>query len=266
MNDQWDDNLIIDAYERSMSFINKKVNNLMINDLIESNIEDKNQTKIDNQTTDDKPAIKNDEVVEIKSTDNLNKVKTIIQEKQWREGDYCLSLYEDGILYEAKIIKLDNDKCTIRYLGYENEELKRLDEIQESAGEESRKIQIQEYLKENAADLTSNSINGQETTITNQLSDGSKLIDNTISIDKSDQKVTSDQETDLKSQQIGSINHQFNSKQSNLNSVLIPPPPINLPSMISTDENELLATTLMSWYMSGYHTGYYQAVRDLKRQ
>jgi len=32
------------------------------------------------------------------------------------------------------------------------------------------------------------------------------------------------------------------------------------------EEDEAMASMLMSWYTSGYHTGYYQAMRDLKKK
>uniref|UniRef100_A0A915JU60 Survival motor neuron Tudor domain-containing protein n=1 Tax=Romanomermis culicivorax TaxID=13658 RepID=A0A915JU60_ROMCU len=45
-----------------------------------------------------------------------------------------------------------------------------------------------------------------------------------------------------------------------------PVPPTFLTSNRSKiDENEAMASMLMSWYMSGYHTGYYQALQDSKK-
>lgn len=40
----------------------------------------------------------------------------------------------------------------------------------------------------------------------------------------------------------------------------IPP----LPQFDSIDSNENLSSTLMSWYLAGYHTGYYQAIKQNK--
>uniref|UniRef100_A0A0R3RI00 Tudor domain-containing protein n=1 Tax=Elaeophora elaphi TaxID=1147741 RepID=A0A0R3RI00_9BILA len=39
---------------------------------------------------------------------------------------------------------------------------------------------------------------------------------------------------------------------------LVPPPPIAFTSLPPPDDDEALASMLMSWYMTGYHTGYYQ--------
>ena len=37
-----------------------------------------------------------------------------------------------------------------------------------------------------------------------------------------------------------------------------PPPPPPMPDDVIVDENEALCSMLLAWYMSGYHTGYYQ--------
>ncbi|CAD6184304.1 unnamed protein product [Caenorhabditis auriculariae] len=46
---------------------------------------------------------------------------------------------------------------------------------------------------------------------------------------------------------------------------IAPPPPLSVFSTALPNEVEALNSMLMSWYMSGYHTGYYQAITDLKR-
>lgn len=47
---------------------------------------------------------------------------------------------------------------------------------------------------------------------------------------------------------------------------IMPPPkiPANLPKI--EGENEAQASMLMSWYMAGYHTGYYEAMKQLKKE
>ncbi|CAI2313510.1 unnamed protein product [Caenorhabditis sp. 36 PRJEB53466] len=44
-----------------------------------------------------------------------------------------------------------------------------------------------------------------------------------------------------------------------------PPVPPNIVGMVPAGEREALSSMLMSWYMSGYHTGYYQALADRKK-
>jgi hypothetical protein len=56
------------------------------------------------------------------------------------------------------------------------------------------------------------------------------------------------------------------SRQSGYPSLLIPPPPPNpfLAQGSDTPQNEVLQSMLVSWYMAGYHTGFYQASEQNK--
>uniref|UniRef100_A0A1I7U4Y8 Tudor domain-containing protein n=1 Tax=Caenorhabditis tropicalis TaxID=1561998 RepID=A0A1I7U4Y8_9PELO len=45
-----------------------------------------------------------------------------------------------------------------------------------------------------------------------------------------------------------------------------PPVPPNIIAMAPKDQREAMNSMLMSWYMSGYHTGYYQAMADNQQQ
>eukprot|EP00088_Acartia_fossae_P011908 TRINITY_DN16069_c1_g1_i1.p1 TRINITY_DN16069_c1_g1~~TRINITY_DN16069_c1_g1_i1.p1 ORF type:complete len:449 (+),score=102.00 TRINITY_DN16069_c1_g1_i1:66-1412(+) len=45
-----------------------------------------------------------------------------------------------------------------------------------------------------------------------------------------------------------------------------PPPPLSFPGGLSTAENEALHSMLISWYMAGYHTGFYQANLHAKQK
>lgn len=50
----------------------------------------------------------------------------------------------------------------------------------------------------------------------------------------------------------------------NVNCIM--PPPINLENYPKIDtEDEARASMLMSWYMAGYHTGYFEAMRKFKK-
>ncbi|RWS09467.1 survival motor neuron protein-like isoform X1 [Dinothrombium tinctorium] len=63
--------------------------------------------------------------------------------------------------------------------------------------------------------------------------------------------------------------HQFTipspPKEAQQNDIpfLVPPPPTYFPPP-PVKEDDALASMLMSWYMSGYHTGYYQALKHMK--
>ena len=44
----------------------------------------------------------------------------------------------------------------------------------------------------------------------------------------------------------------------------LPPPPLlpPFPALNPTDDNDTLSSTLMSWYLAGYHTGFYQGIKN----
>jgi len=42
----------------------------------------------------------------------------------------------------------------------------------------------------------------------------------------------------------------------------MPPPPAPVNSTDVSHDNDALASMLMAWYLSGYHTGYYQVSND----
>lgn len=52
---------------------------------------------------------------------------------------------------------------------------------------------------------------------------------------------------------------------SETSSIIPPPAPFFLENGSSYNEDDALASMLMSWYMAGYHTGYYQAQKDFKK-
>lgn len=47
--------------------------------------------------------------------------------------------------------------------------------------------------------------------------------------------------------------------------ILPPPPPAPLPLLnVNDGNNDTLSATLMSWYLAGYHTGFYQGIKNKK--
>ncbi|EEC10357.1 survival motor neuron protein, putative, partial [Ixodes scapularis] len=55
--------------------------------------------------------------------------------RDWKVGDFCRCTYSvDGRCYEAKIKFVDQEACTVRYIGYGNEEEVYLSELLPSEG------------------------------------------------------------------------------------------------------------------------------------
>ena len=52
----------------------------------------------------------------------------------------------------------------------------------------------------------------------------------------------------------------------NESDILPPPPPLlpPFPVLNPTDDSDTLSSTLMSWYLAGYHTGFYQGIKNKK--
>lgn len=256
----WNDQLIIDAYDRTMAAVNQRVEDLMKNPA-------PNKAATKAETPKEEPA---DTVASHTSSLSVLPASPTSQimpnvdqssvkdgqaepsaDKKWSEGDYCRAIYEeDGKPYEAIIVSIESDSCRIRYLSYENEEVKRLDELSPSAGKAARKDQERHCLEEKLNALSDQSSESEA----DEFASNEAQASNRSYPPLADQRLFSPPHLSAGGKQRG--------KASN---ILIPPPPTSLPPIPSLDENELLTTTLMSWYMSGYHTGYFQAIRDLKR-
>ncbi|GIY10246.1 hypothetical protein CEXT_734391, partial [Caerostris extrusa] len=63
-------------------------------------------------------------------------------EKEWKVGDFCRAVYsEDDLLYEAVILSIYEDSCTVEFLGYGDEEDVNLSTLKRSWGKLAREKQ-----------------------------------------------------------------------------------------------------------------------------
>lgn len=156
--------------------------------------------------------------------------------KVLKTGDFCRATYkEDGVDYEAVIVSVDSqDVCLIKFLGYGNEQHTPMKELVASWGEEFRVEQIETATAEagtsGAEDLDSNA--------------------STMNSDREESVVQGDK----RSRRRGANNKRKSGPH--------PCPPMP-PMPPNGDEN--LHAMLMSWYMSGYYTGIYDAQRKAKK-
>ncbi|CAN7983356.1 unnamed protein product, partial [Ixodes hexagonus] len=188
----------------------------------------------------------------------------------WKHGDYCIAVYSgDNLPYEAKIKYIKGKHCTVHYIGYGNEERVLLADLHPSEGRQARLAQ-QERAKSSSGtskvDVVTRwrrkwhiskprrSLARAETIyVTNTpnfprriaLSDGRFLSARPIGPFR------------LKNTAIRSKYKPLCVHASQRIPSIPPPPP---PAAFSGDikDNEALSSMLMSWYMSGYHTGFYQ--------
>lgn len=119
-DETWDDRLLIDAYNKSVNRIKKKIAHRM--GLVNG----------DDQDSDDKP-VPEGRKSKVGSKNGKNIMK-------WNVGDFCRAKYSvDGLEYEAKIIRiLPNKRCVVKYCGYDNEETVKIKNLKPSNGEQSR--------------------------------------------------------------------------------------------------------------------------------
>lgn len=188
------------------------------------------------------------------SSSNKKKKKKSKKKHNWQIGNYCRACYtEDKEWYEATIIAVNphTGRCTVRYLGYNNEEQLPLSVLRKSKGEAARRRQL-------------------EIAACDALSE----MDQCSSMAESDQQSDTDCEKTSKRQRLPS--DQYNPPHNMMpppnfpsgglstpppHLPLLPPPPaLTLNTGEDPQTSEALHTMLMSWYMTGYHTGYYQGI------
>ncbi|KAK6643838.1 hypothetical protein RUM43_000101 [Polyplax serrata] len=165
---------------------------------------------------------------------------------QWKVGDKCKCRYSNDLkYYEADIIELNSASgiCTVKYVGYENEESTSVTNLRQSSGENARLKQTIDAANEND--------------VTSEVSNKTKLMNNMNGHNKSPNW------TCLEPPALGSFaGHQ------GLNNIVPPPPPPSLFRNVCEDdaETEAMSAMLISWYMSGYHTGYYQGLKMARKK
>jgi survival motor neuron protein len=172
-------------------------------------------------------------------------------------GKYCRSTFsEDGKDYEAVILQVyPEESVLLRYIGYENEEVRPISLLKDSAGEQARIKQTQ-MAKEEL---------GQDEALIHEANDTEEGEDPSIEQqDPLKQEKSAKASNPTKRSSSGRIQDQTEQSTSGPTFSLPCPPPI-LSSFGGNEDDEALASMLMSWYMSGYHTGYYQAMKKYRK-
>lgn len=180
--DAWDDRLLLDEYNLSIERLEKFLN------------------------IEPKP----DKVLSEGSVES-NKNDTL--QDKWKKDDFCRAKFsKDNRYYEAILLEKssEHNSCLVKYIGYNNLEVRPYSELKPSKGDKAR------HRQEKDANVLKNEPNS------------SFLKDKT--------------------------NKSF----------FVPPPPAFLSGHKETQEDSALSSMLMSWYMCGYHTGYYDAIKKLE--
>ncbi|KAK7866570.1 hypothetical protein R5R35_010417 [Gryllus longicercus] len=192
---------------------------------------------------------------------------------EWQVGAACRAVYsEDGNVYEATIqhIKSNGNTCIIRYVGYENEEEVLLSQLMVSEGPEARLKQE----KESAYDT--NEGDAEAGNLPKSIHQSRYLLGK-----ENIQKRSPESKKPYAKECITNFGSQFpplhhspyfgRASSSSMTApphvmptTLPPPPPLSVTSSLPLGDSEALSAMLMSWYMSGFHTGYYQGLQQAK--
>ncbi|KAJ1373139.1 hypothetical protein KIN20_035475 [Parelaphostrongylus tenuis] len=168
-----------------------------------------------------------------------SKLGTTSVSNGWSVGDACLARYScDNLFYPAKIVEIrDEDSMQpeyrVEYDGYDDTDWVYCDDLMPVTSEDD--IQM------NGSGRVDNSLN-----------------EGPIRLDKTSR--TSRGRTYRRN---NDFPHRFSGRPHPTIPSIAPPPPSVHAGISVRDEGEALSSMLMSWYMSGYHTGYYQAIKDM---
>ncbi|XP_077298314.1 survival motor neuron isoform X2 [Arctopsyche grandis] len=241
-DDMWDDRILTDVYDRAVNIAREDVaKRLAMNT---NSIKD---TKMHKKEFD---------------VNKKNKQGGRATKRQWKVGSECRAVYsEDGLEYEATVIYIDGDNCIISYVGYNNEEEVKFDELKPSLGKYQRLRQALEAEDINSNDdCEENSINGSSNNFSEgELKNNAKV--NCVNKSKSKKNKKSNVGNEYALPSLSSFQFPSFSPSADLNGhIPLPPPP---PFFSATGDNasqndQSLSVMLISWYMSGYYTGLYQ--------
>ncbi|KAK3704375.1 hypothetical protein RRG08_012439 [Elysia crispata] len=215
-----------------------------------------------------------------KKSKGKQKKKGQVTVPKWNAGDKCHAVYsEDGEIYQAKIVSIDerNETCIVQYTGYGNKEEQELSNVLPITAPPSS----QDQLTDTASEAESSGIKPC-------------VQENISNKQKSKIPSSSSQQSSKRRQQqpwpwfggpsfppppfghmppppppppnfppFQAPGYQASGPSMPMPPMFpsIPPPPPWFTDKGSGEENEALYSMLISWYMSGYHTGYYQGLK-----
>ena len=168
--------------------------------------------------------------------------------KKWIVGSPCRAVYsEDGEIYEAIVSKIYENRgtCIVKFVGYGNTEKVELSSLLESEGLQSQIAQQKDSLAEK---LNEGNAEANETSVNSRRYNGEKM--------------------DFESEETKTYKHRFVPGPS-FNSMVdmmppAPPLPPQLMAKLPDNDADALSSMLMSWYISGFHTGYYHGLKQAR--
>ncbi|XP_015596345.1 survival motor neuron protein isoform X2 [Cephus cinctus] len=220
VDDVWDDSALIKAYDKAVNLAKQEVDKRM---------------GIENQDSHGKSK---------KSQTHKQPKQAHKTIKKWSVGSPCRAVYsEDGEIYEAVISKIyeNTGTCIVKFIGYGNFEKVELAALLESEGLQS---QIAQQKDASLEQVNQGGFNKGEFTIPS-------------SSKKTNGDPTEKMECDAEDfKQFKNVFPQASSFSSGLGMMPPAPPlPPQLMSRMPDNDGDALSSMLMSWYLSGFHTG-----------
>ncbi|XP_012224102.1 survival motor neuron protein [Linepithema humile] len=244
--DMWDDSVLIQAYDRAVNLAKEEVAKRIAMDT-------QSRQKFQDSKCPNQP----------------KKLR-----KKWTVRDPCRAVYsEDGEVYEAIILHIDEsaDDCTVEFVGYRNRERVKLSSLLESEGDQSQTEQQKQAFIANEGDTDS------EPYIFVPSNPHHKPTDFVYDYDTDTDTMIRRQNLPYKKYFRKSIPvRESEIKPPNCamppppplppNCAMPPPPPLppQLMAKLPETDTDALSSMLMSWYISGFHTGYYHGLKQAK--
>ncbi|XP_076618829.1 survival motor neuron isoform X1 [Colletes latitarsis] len=224
--DVWDDSALIKAYDKAVNLAKEEVTKRMGMDIQNLQSKQKSQNCIQSR--------------------HANKPY-----KKWITGAPCRAVYsEDGQIYEAIISKIfeNSGTCIVKFVGYGNTEKVDMSSLLESEGLQRQIAQQKAALAEKNEDNTNIDETSFPTIANSKKSNGEKM--------------------DCEWEEI-KMDKQYSVPGSSFNSMIdmmppAPPLPPQLMAKLPDNDADALSSMLMSWYISGFHTGYYHGLKQAR--
>uniref|UniRef100_A0A3B4V4E6 Survival of motor neuron 1, telomeric n=1 Tax=Seriola dumerili TaxID=41447 RepID=A0A3B4V4E6_SERDU len=244
-SDIWDDTALIKAYDKAVASFKTALKG-----------EDEPQASKKNQPGKKR---KNNKKNQSRKRTNAPPDKT------WQVGDSCCAYWsEDGQLYAATISSIDQERgtCTVVYTDYGNEEEQNFEDLlsEFSEGDEETNIKVESSTEESDRSTTPNQ-HKQQPHSKGQKSKAHKdpppmWAPGFPGFPPGPPPMHAFRQVRRKCLYLFSFIIHLITLPLLLISLpqMIPPPPPMSPDMV---DDEALGSVLISWYMSGYHTGYY---------
>uniref|UniRef100_A0A1A9X0A8 Tudor domain-containing protein n=1 Tax=Glossina brevipalpis TaxID=37001 RepID=A0A1A9X0A8_9MUSC len=123
VEDPWDDTLLIKAYDYSIKLAREELARRIA----------LSTSKFSNNADDAS-----------KSTSEVEELMYNVSEMKFKVGDYVRATYEDGKDYEAKILSINSKTgtCILKYIGYDNQQEVRINDLVPSWGKKVRRLQF----------------------------------------------------------------------------------------------------------------------------